>query len=100
MKVPSILSEAFAFILPVNHLSIHADHRPEFEYVRELFEIPYDSSENWLSTVISGNMQPLSAAASVIACHQLVSEVGRQCLRYIRGVRHALKDANLGVAQI
>ena len=45
-------------------------------------------------------MEPLSAAASVIACYQLASEVGCQCLRYVRGVRQAHKDADFVVAQI
>lgn len=45
-------------------------------------------------------MEPLSAAASVIACYQLASEVGCQCLRYVRGIRHAQKDGDLVVAQI
>ena len=45
-------------------------------------------------------MDPLSAAASVIACYQLTSEVVCQCLRYVRGVRGAHKDGDLVVAQI
>ena len=45
-------------------------------------------------------MEPLSAAASVIACYQLASEVGCQCLRYVRGVRQAQKDGDLVIAQI
>ena len=45
-------------------------------------------------------MDPLSAAASVIACYQLASEVGCQCLRYVRGVRQAQKDGDFVVAQI
>ena len=45
-------------------------------------------------------MEPLSAAASVIACYQLASEVVCQCLRYVRGVRHARKDGDLVIAQI
>ena len=45
-------------------------------------------------------MDPLSAAASVIACYQLASAVGGQCLRYVRGVRQAHKDGDLVIAQI
>ena len=45
-------------------------------------------------------MDPFSIAASVITCYQLASEVGCQCLRYVRGVRQARKDADLVVAQI
>ncbi len=45
-------------------------------------------------------MDPVSAAASVIACYQLASKVGCQCLRYVRGVRQAHKDSDLVVAQI
>ena len=45
-------------------------------------------------------MEPLSAAASVIACYQLASEVGCQCLRYVRGVRQAQSDGDFVIAQI
>lgn len=45
-------------------------------------------------------MDPLSAAASVIACYQLTSEIVCQCLRYVRGVRQAHKDGDLVIAQI
>ena len=45
-------------------------------------------------------MDPVSAAASVIACYQLASEVGCQCLRYVRGVRQAHKDGDFVVTQI
>lgn len=45
-------------------------------------------------------MDPLSAAASVIACYQLASELGCQCLRYARGVRQAQKDGDFVVTQI
>ena len=45
-------------------------------------------------------MDPLSAAASVIACYQLASAVGCQCLRYVRGVRQAQKDGDFVIAQI
>lgn len=53
-----------------------------------------------LSSVIAGNMDPLSAAASVIACYQLTSEITCLCLRYVRGVRQAHKDGDLVIAQI
>ena len=45
-------------------------------------------------------MDPISAAASVITCYQLASEVGCQCLRYARGVRQAQKDSDFVIAQI
>ena len=45
-------------------------------------------------------MDPLSAAASVIACYQLASEVACQCLRYVRGVQQAQKDGDFVIAQI
>ena len=45
-------------------------------------------------------MDPLSVAASVIACYQLASAVGCQCLRYVRGVRQAQKDGDFVIAQI
>lgn len=45
-------------------------------------------------------MDPLSITASVIACYQLASEVGCQCLRYVRGVRQARQGADFVVAQI
>ena len=45
-------------------------------------------------------MDPLSATASVIACYQLASEVGCQCLRYVQGVRQAQKDGDFVIAQI
>ena len=45
-------------------------------------------------------MDPLSITASVIACYQLASEVGCQCLRYVKGVQQARKGADFVVAQI
>ena len=45
-------------------------------------------------------MDPVSAAASVIACYQLASEVVCQCLRYVRGVRQVHRDGDLVIAQI
>lgn len=45
-------------------------------------------------------MDPFSGLASGIACHQLVSEVGRGCIHYARGVRYAEEDANLFSSQL
>ena len=45
-------------------------------------------------------MDPFSALASGIACHQLASGVGRGCIHYARGVRHAEEDANLFSSQL
>ena len=45
-------------------------------------------------------MDPLSVAASGIACCEFVSEVGHRCINYARDVKHAEEDANLFSSQL